>query len=143
MSDDRRLQELTIDECWRLLARGSVGRLAVSIKDRPDIFPVNYRVDDDTIVIRTEAGLKLAASILGRGVAFEVDDLDEMRHCGASVVVKGQAVEIERLDDLLEAQELKVEPWAGGPKNRYLRIVPDEVTGRRISWADRTDRPSS
>ena len=132
---DGMLEELTTDECWHLLNRKSIGRLAVSIKNQPDIFPVNYRVDRDTIVVRTAAGLKLAASTLGQGVAFEVDDLDEAAHRGASVVVRGSATEIEGVDDLLEAERLDVEPWADGPKNRYLRITPTHVTGRRIAGA--------
>ncbi|MGH1489151.1 MAG: pyridoxamine 5'-phosphate oxidase family protein [Acidimicrobiales bacterium] len=127
------LEELTADECWRLLARQTVGRLAVSVNNKPDIFPVNHRVDDDTIVIRTAAGMKLAAATLATAVAYEVDDIDEMRHTGSSVVIRGQAIEIENLDELMEADGLKVEPWAGGSKNRYLRIVPSHVSGRRIS----------
>lgn len=126
------LYELTEDECWLLLGRNTVGRLAVSINNRPDIFPVNYRVDDETIVIRTAAGIKLAAAALNAHVAFEVDELDEMRHTGSSVVVRGSAVEIELLDELLEADRLKVEPWADGSKPRFIRLTPSAVTGRRI-----------
>ena len=99
------LEELTIDECWDVLGRRSVGLLAVSINNRPDIFPVNYRVDDETIVIRTAAGIKLAAAAMNQHVAFEVDELDDMRHTGSSVVVRGMAVEIEALDELLEASD--------------------------------------
>ncbi len=130
---ERGMAELNEDECWSLLGRNSVGRLAVSINNRPDIFPVNYRVDDETIVIRTAAGFKLAAAAMNSHVAFEVDELDEMRHSGSSVVVRGDAVEIERLEELLEAERLKVEPWAGGSKPRFIRLTPSAVTGRRIS----------
>ena len=31
-------------ECWALLRSAEVGRLAVSIMNRPDIFPVNHIV---------------------------------------------------------------------------------------------------
>ncbi|MEM7322038.1 MAG: pyridoxamine 5'-phosphate oxidase family protein [Actinomycetota bacterium] len=126
------IQELTEDECWQLLAAKTVGRLAVSIKNKPDIFPVNYRVDNRTVVIKTAPGLKLAASTLGGAVAFEADDIDEAARTAVSVVIRGTATEIERLDELLDAEDLTVEPWAGGSKNRYVRIEPDHVTGRRI-----------
>ena len=129
---DTGLEELTEDRCWQLLASRSIGRLAVSINNRPDIFPVNYRIDDETIVVLTAPGLKLAAATLGVGVAFEVDELDELRRTGWSVVVHGTAGEIERLEDLMEADELRVEPWADGIKHRYIRIVPTKVTGRRV-----------
>lgn len=126
------LEELTEDLCWSLLSRKHVGRLAVAIEGKPDIFPVNYQVDEETIVIKTAPGLKLAAAVLGEGVAFEVDALDEFHHAGWSVVVRGVATEIENLEELLEADRLIIEPWARGPKSRYLRILPEHVAGRRI-----------
>ena len=126
------LEELSEDQCWSFLARKRVGRLAVSIENRPDIFPVNYRIDDETIIVRTAPGLKLAAATLGRGIAFEVDSLDELNHTGWSVVIHGTASELQQLDELLAAERLLIEPWARGIKNRYLRIAPQRVTGRRI-----------
>jgi nitroimidazol reductase NimA-like FMN-containing flavoprotein (pyridoxamine 5'-phosphate oxidase superfamily) len=131
------LQELTEDQCWRMLAKKKVGRLAVSVENRPDIFPVNYQLDGETIVVRTAPGLKLAAATLGLGVAFEVDGLDELNHTGWSVVVHGTAVEVEGVEDLVEVDRLLIEPWSRGPavKNRYLRIQPYELTGRQIPGA--------
>ena len=131
--DETRLDALDRDECWRLIARSDVGRLAVSIANHPDIFPVNYVVDDGTIVVNTAPGTKLAAAVLGHGVAFEVDELDHADHTGWSVVVKGTAGEIEDLAGLMDAEDLGIEPWAASDKTRFLRITPDEITGRRIS----------
>lgn len=141
MASDARpsLEELSEDECWRLLARKSVGRLAVSVKNRPDIFPVNYRIDEETIIVKTAPGLKLAAATLGFGVAFEVDSIDEFNHSGWSIVVVGEATEIEGLEELLEVDRLLIEPWAKGQKNRYVRITPEHITGRRIP--DRVTQP--
>lgn len=130
--DHPELEELSETECWWHLAEKTVGRLAVSIANKPDIFPVNYRIDGKTIVVRTAPGLKLAAATLGTGVAFEVDELDEADRSGWSVVVHGTASEVERLEDLLDADDLSVDPWAGGTKNHYIRINPTEVTGRKV-----------
>jgi hypothetical protein len=47
--------------CLGLLRTSEVGRLAVSITDHPDIFPINYTVDRGTVVFRTAEGTKLAA----------------------------------------------------------------------------------
>ncbi len=126
------LHVLSDEECWDLVRRGSVGRLAVSIANRPDIFPVNFAVDDEGVVVRTAPGTKLAAAALGIAVAFEVEELDEPRRTGASVVLKGTAHEVEGLEELLALDDLGVQPWADGPKHRYLRIEPESVTGRRI-----------
>ncbi len=131
--EPRELTELSTKECWEVLGRRSVGRLAVAISYEPDIFPVNYGVDDATIVVRTAAGLKLAASVLGRAVAFEVDEVDEEQRIGTSVVVRGRAVEIERIEEVVEVERLGLEPWAAGARDRYLRIVPTHISGRRIA----------
>ncbi len=129
---DRGLEQLTEDECWNRLASRSVGRLAVSMANGPDIFPVNYRLDDETIVVKTAAGLKFAAATLGPAVAFEADGLDEMRHTGWSVVVRGHAEEIIELDELHVADTLLIEPWVEGERNRYFRITPTQISGRRL-----------
>ena len=131
-SDRPALVELTEPRCWELLARKSIGRLAVSITNHPDIFPVNYKVNDGTIVIRTAEGQKLAAAVLGTSVAFEVDALDETTETGWSIVVKGTAAEPQRLEDYLSAEDLEISPWASGAKSRYIIITPDQITGREL-----------
>lgn len=125
-------EHLDEQECWSLLAEDEIGRLAVAVSGRPDIFPVNYVVDGDDIVVRTSAGLKLAAAVLGTGVAFEVDGLDHDRHRGWSVVAHGRAEEIEGVEPRLHAEDLHIRPWAGGDKPRFIRIVVSELTGRRL-----------
>ena len=127
---------LSTDACCDLLRGQTVGRLAVSIRDRPDVFPVNFVVHRGGIVFRTAEGTKLAASVLGRGVAFEIDGLDGPAGEAWSVIVKGQAVEIDRMDDLLDAQDLPLHPWQGGPKHRFVRIEPVEITGRSFHVVD-------
>jgi hypothetical protein len=112
-----------------------IGRLAVAIENRPDIFPVNHVVDHGTVVFRTAEGTKWAAAILGTSVAFEVDG--EMTGEAWSVVIKGRAVDIENMYEFFDALDLPLYPWHRAPKHRFVRIIPDEVTGRRFSIADR------
>ena len=126
------LEPLTEQECWELLPDKSVGRLAVVINNTPDIFPVNYKVWNGEIYLQTAPGLKLAAAMLNPSVAFEVDGVDEDRKMGWSVVVRGQAHELEKLDDLMFADDLDVEPWAAGVKTRFLRIETEAITGRSL-----------
>ena len=120
------------DECWALLDESEVGRLAVAIRNHPDIFPVNYIVDRGAVVFRTAEGTKLAAAVLGVSVAFEIDGYQPDAGEAWSVVVKGRAVEIERMQDVFDAAELPLFPWQAAPKHRFVRIEPDEVTGRRF-----------
>jgi uncharacterized protein len=118
--------------CLSLLRTSEVGRLAVSITDHPDIFPINYVVDRGNVVFRTAEGTKLAAALLGRGVAFEVDGYDAGAGDAWSVVIKGYAVEIEQMHEYFDALDLPLFPWHAGPKHRFVRIDPVAVTGRRF-----------
>ena len=36
---------LDVDECWLSLAQAEVGRIAVAVQNRPEIFPVNFVID--------------------------------------------------------------------------------------------------
>ena len=52
------MEELEASECWALLRDAKVGRLAIAIAGHPDIFPINYIVDEHhdhgrSIVFRT------------------------------------------------------------------------------------------
>ena len=98
--------------------------------------PINYVVDHGTVVFRTAEGTKLAGAVLGTGVAFEVDGLDTVAKEAWSVVVKGRATEIHAMHELFDAADLPLFPWLAGPKHRFVRIHPDEVTGRRFRVVD-------
>jgi nitroimidazol reductase NimA-like FMN-containing flavoprotein (pyridoxamine 5'-phosphate oxidase superfamily) len=124
-------QVLSTNQCWELLRESVVGRLAVTVDGSPDIFPVNPVVDHGTIVFRTTAGTKLAAT-KGRDVAFEVDGYDVGTAQAWSVVVKGRAFEILEIEETLRALRLPLYPWQPGRKPRFVRIEPATVTGRRF-----------
>ena len=131
------IEWLDRDECLRLLAGDEVGRLAVVEGRVPVVFPVNYALDGDTVVIRTDAGTKLGAA--GRAPAcFEVDCLDRPTRTGWSVLVTGRLEEVTPWDtDLFRrVTALSVEPWAGGDKAHWLRLVPGRITGRRVGAPD-------
>lgn len=126
------ITSLDTHECLALLRTGVVGRLAVSVDDLPDIFPINYVVDRGTVVFRTSEGTKLGGALLGRGVAFEVDGYDPGVGEAWSVVVKGFAVEIEQMHQYFDALDLPLFPWHAGRKHRFVRIEPVEFSGRRF-----------
>lgn len=129
-------EEMSIEECWSLLGEAAVGRLAVDNGGRPDIFPINYLVHDGSIVFRTGPGTKLAASVLMHYVAFEIDGYLPEERTAWSVVVKGRANQIERMQDVYDAQDLPLFPWVLSEKPDFVRITADEVTGRRFHVVD-------
>jgi hypothetical protein len=68
-------------------------------------------------------------------VAFEIDSFDTNGRTGWSVVVKGRGREPARLEELVDLDQLGMEPWVDTPKSRWLAITPYEVSGRRIAGA--------
>jgi nitroimidazol reductase NimA-like FMN-containing flavoprotein (pyridoxamine 5'-phosphate oxidase superfamily) len=129
------LQVLNDEDCYRLLATQQIGRLGVNAEHYPLIFPVNYALDQaDVIVIRTAAGTKLAAANRAN-VTFEVDEIDQRTRSGWSVLVRGLAEEVtsEHRTELIErTQTTGVEPWAPGDRGHWMRLIPHEISGRRI-----------
>jgi uncharacterized protein len=49
------------------------------------------------------------------------------------VVVHGKGEVLIRSDDVLDAMQLPIFPWHSGGKPEFVRIVPDEITGRRFA----------
>ena len=126
-------------ECRRLLAERHLGRLAIPDFGGPVIFPVNYVFDQDLIIFRTDPGTKLNAATDAESVAFEVDAIDEATRTGWSVVVRGTLAEVTDPAHLERLRTLPLYPWAPGAKNRYVRVRPRLITGRRIRIPD--DQP--
>jgi nitroimidazol reductase NimA-like FMN-containing flavoprotein (pyridoxamine 5'-phosphate oxidase superfamily)/DNA-binding transcriptional regulator YiaG len=125
--------KLTPAECRRLIAPGGIGRVAFTTASGPVILPVNYTVVGPSIVIRTDPGTLIETHGDERA-AFEVDHIDEVLRQGWSVLVRGQAHRVLQPGELRHVRtEATVQPWAGGPRDIYVRIVPDRITGRRIA----------
>jgi nitroimidazol reductase NimA-like FMN-containing flavoprotein (pyridoxamine 5'-phosphate oxidase superfamily)/DNA-binding transcriptional regulator YiaG len=131
-ADLRVISKLGSAECRRLITPGGVGRIAFSTLDGPMIIPVNFAVLADTIVIRTAVGTVIDGHADGP-VALEVDHIDEALHQGWSVLVRGPAHHVTHPAELGRLQEdASVWPWAGGEREVYVRIIPSQITGRRI-----------
>jgi hypothetical protein len=124
------IAKLAAPACWQLLGDEEIGRLAVSVDRYPEIFPVNYVVDERTVIFRTAEGTKLVATVMSPSVAFEVDGYDAEAGEAWSVVIKGHAREIP-MHDLLD-DTFPLFPWTATPKPRFVRIVPDSISGRRF-----------
>jgi len=136
-------QILSESQCWEMLEAASVGRLAVDIAGQPDIFPINFVVDARGIVFRSAAGTKLAGAVLNRLVAFEIDGYESGDRTAWSVVVKGQARPIERMQEVFDAEDLPLFPWLAWDKPNFVRIEPTVITGRRYRIVDDAEPDSS
>lgn len=129
------LEELSFDECVLLLASSGIGRLGVVVDGTPEIFPVNHTVDTVTgcIVFPTNNRTKLQAALHWPNVSFEVDGLEADGRSGWSVMVVGRAELVEDLGEQVRAAAHRFVLWGTGPNTVWVRIVPERVTGRRIS----------
>jgi uncharacterized protein len=131
------LEHLSPAECWRLLASTPVGRIGVLNDSAPEIYPVNHIVDRETIVFRTDTGDKLRGLTRSPAVCYQVDGIVPGDATGWSVLVKGRAVEVDDADEVRAVARLPLRHGAVGHKLHWVRILPAEVTGRRI-WNGRT-----
>jgi hypothetical protein len=121
------------DECWRLLERAEVGRLAVAVAGEPEIFPLNFVVDGRSLVFRTAQGTKLAALTISPRVAFEIDGYEPDVGQAWSVVAKGRAERLDHFPDIYAVEELPLFPWHPGYKGSFVRIRDPKLTGRRFT----------
>ena len=124
--------ELTRAECFELLASAPLGRVAVADDRGPVVFPVNFVLDRHTVVFRTEPGTKLHAASLGHRVCFEADGTHAATRTAWSVLVRGELAEVTDPAELARLRELPLPAWMPGTRNRYVRILPAVLTGRRI-----------
>jgi nitroimidazol reductase NimA-like FMN-containing flavoprotein (pyridoxamine 5'-phosphate oxidase superfamily) len=129
----RRLAVLTAAECRILLDSQEVGRVVFLDGPGPVALPVNYALDAGDIVFRTASCSSVLASTYLSRVSFEVDDFDDVRREGWSVLATGRITEVDDDAELLRLEELGVMPWAEEGRTRYLRLNVLTITGRRLA----------
>lgn len=139
----RPIYVLSAEESWNLLSSRALGRLVTCVEGAPEIFPVNFVVQRRAVLFRTaEFATKLFTVVMDARVVFEAANHNVAE--GWSVIVKGIAHVLNSSAEIEEAQRAELLPWTAGPKPRYVRIDPSEISGRRFRFASAadTDRPS-
>ncbi|MDE3722283.1 MULTISPECIES: pyridoxamine 5'-phosphate oxidase family protein [Nocardiopsis] len=120
--------------CFNLVATRDIGRIAFTIEGdaAPTVLPVNYALVNDTILLRST----LAGTVMryARGYAsFQVDHFDDERREGWSVLFTGRCRWVRDTGELSRIPQGRLPvPWAEGPRDQILKIVPGRVTGRQI-----------
>jgi nitroimidazol reductase NimA-like FMN-containing flavoprotein (pyridoxamine 5'-phosphate oxidase superfamily) len=126
------MEVLSPSECWELLDKTALGRVAVMADGRPEIYPVNYATDRHTVLFRTEKGSKLRAILQQPEVCFEIDGTGHELWSGWSVMLKGRAHEVMTGEEASRVGSLELRCWAWGQKPHWVRIIHEQVSGRRI-----------
>ncbi|MBW4095160.1 MAG: pyridoxamine 5'-phosphate oxidase family protein [Acidobacteria bacterium] len=131
-SEPASIQHLSESECWKLLRTHVLGRLAVVVEDHPEIFPVNYAADGESVIFRTAEGTKLHGALDNTPVAFEIDGYEPATEQAWSVVLRGSAVQLTRAPELDKAAKLPLEAWQSGAKDHLMRIGTSKLSGRQF-----------
>ncbi|MEY2571657.1 MAG: hypothetical protein QOE63_2007 [Acidimicrobiaceae bacterium] len=131
--DSNGLEVLERDECLRLLASATIGRIGFTSGALPTVLPINFHLDGDRIVVRTGRGSKLDAALRNAVVAFEVDEIDPIHHSGWSVAVTGIASEVTDPNELDAEHRTATARWAPTGDEAVIAISTELVTGRRIT----------
>lgn len=134
---DEPVTVLSEDESWGRLDGVPLGRLVISIAGEPEIFPVNYVVQDRTVLFRTAEGTKLFVAMTDSKVAFEADDHNAAE--GWSVIVKGRAHLLKTDAEIQKAERAELIPWIATLKLHYVRVIPTEITGRHFRFGPEPD----
>jgi nitroimidazol reductase NimA-like FMN-containing flavoprotein (pyridoxamine 5'-phosphate oxidase superfamily) len=132
---------LSESECWNLLASVALGRLVTSVEGQPEIFPINFVVQDRTVLFRTALGTKLVSTAINQRVLFEADEHNVAE--GWSVIVKGTARILRTDDEIEKAERAQLIPWTATVKQHFVRIHPQSVSGRRFVFGPEPDREST
>ena len=75
------------------------------------------------------------ALITGGSKGFGLALAESLVADGWSVVIQGSAHHVDSDAERAAAGESDVQPWSGGVKEHYMRVVPTRITGRRIHAA--------
>jgi nitroimidazol reductase NimA-like FMN-containing flavoprotein (pyridoxamine 5'-phosphate oxidase superfamily) len=128
--DRNGLEVLDHDQCIELLTTASFGRIGLLVDGLPVVLPVNFRMADDQVIIRTVRGTKLAAATRNAVVAFEVDEFDPQTEQGWSVMIRGIGRELLEPDHFAAIRNTPA--WLGEGDARFVTISLDIVSGRRL-----------
>ena len=124
-------KSLDDEACWERLRSEELGRLAVAVAGRPDIFPINYTVSDGAIYLRSAEGSKLVSVVINevgcvrdRWLCPSGQPRVE-RRCtwqGGTLGESGNRGYVAGLP--------LFPPWNTSPKNRFIKIDVLELSGR-------------
>lgn len=137
-ADNSPILNLSEDETWKLIEGTQHGRLVVTVAGEPDIFPVNYAVNNRKLYLRTAPGNKLAELTINAKVLFETDGI--LSEEAWSVVVRGTARVLEQSSDIAAAEALGLKPWVPTLKDFYVEIDPTSVSGRHFQFGEHPER---
>jgi nitroimidazol reductase NimA-like FMN-containing flavoprotein (pyridoxamine 5'-phosphate oxidase superfamily) len=149
-----RVLELSPIECWGVLTRTNLGRLACAFENQPYIVPIYFYPDEQHLYSFATLGRKIEWMRANPRVCLEVDEITDQFHW-TTVIVIGEYQELGQRPEYdaarKRAQELfqkRPEWWLPGAAKTesaehhvpiLYRIRIRQLTGRRAARARATD----
>ncbi|GAA1405383.1 pyridoxamine 5'-phosphate oxidase family protein [Kitasatospora putterlickiae] len=138
MDRDDPLEELGADTCLRLLGTVPVGRVVYTEHALPAVLPVSFEVTPEgRLLLAVRRGSATARGLDGTVVAFQADQLDPVTRTGWSVLVHGRADVLRDPEQIRRALGSGLRPWVGDPDPMFVSLVPELISGRRLTTAGR------
>ncbi|MGO1486988.1 MAG: pyridoxamine 5'-phosphate oxidase family protein [Arachnia sp.] len=128
--DDSYFDALEGSECRKLLASGSVGRVAWQSDAGINVFPVNYRLTGDHVVFHTSASGMLSTLLEPTQVGFQVDEIDVEAAVGWTLLVRGTTGAAVGLDSI---------SWVPDGRHVGVAIALEWLGGRVVSGTPARD----
>lgn len=135
MTEIRRMEALSREDCLRLLGSAPFGRIIFTHLALPAVRPVPHLLDGGRVIIRAELGAAVTAAAGaedGTVVAYQADSIDPGEFLGWSVVVVGRA---RALTGELECARYRqaLRPLITGTTDGIIAIQADLVEGFRLA----------
>ncbi len=122
--DDSYFASLDGHECRKLLATGSVGRVAWQSAAGINVMPVNYRVVDDHVIFHTSKVGALSCLLQPTQVGFQVDEIDVEAAIGWTLLIRGTTGPAVGLDSI---------SWVPDGRHVGVAIALEWLGGRVVS----------
>lgn len=127
------LHILSPERCYELMSTRTIGRVCFAGSAGLQALPVNFRMFERTILIRTAVGGTLSELTHHDGeVLFEVDYHADVFREGWSVVIRGTATGASDPEVLASPELAHVMPWAPAERHVVVQIIPRQITGRAV-----------
>ncbi len=128
------------DECRRLLATVTVGRIGICVGALPAIRTVRFQVAGGRVVFRARHGSRLREGAAGQIVAFHADHFDESARRGWAVEALGRCLQVPAGPLADRADRSLAELWPNGsPQDSLLCLDLDQLSGQQVRWPERVD----
>jgi hypothetical protein len=129
-TDGNGLEVLDEATSFALLSSAVIGRVGYISGGIALVAPVNITVQRTVVYFQVGPGGLLAAITDGQLLTLEADAVDAHTRAGWSVIVTGQGHEMPRRPD---PPLPPVTSWLRSRAARVVRIIPLEISGRRLN----------